>query len=117
MRIMSVALLALLLAGCASGGQLGPNIQAGDAAYAVVPSAQDAAAAAVDYKIGSLDTLDVTVFQEPDLSKKAIQVDASGRLALPLVGSVDAKAKRPPNCRANSNCCSAPNICAIRRSP
>lgn len=93
MRIMSVALLALLLAGCASGGQLGPNIQAGDAAYAVVPSAQDAAAAAVDYKIGSLDTLDVTVFQEPDLSKKGIQVDAAGRLALPLVGSVDARGK------------------------
>lgn len=46
-----------------------------------------------DYKIGPLDTLDVTVFQEPDLSAKAIEVDASGRIALPLIGSIDAKGK------------------------
>lgn len=93
MSRMSVASLALLLAGCASGSQLGPNIQAGAAAYDVVPAAQDPAAVSDVYKIGSLDTLDVTVFQEPDLSKKGIQVDAAGRLALPLVGSVDARGK------------------------
>ncbi len=90
---LAVALLAVVLTGCSSGGQLGPNIQAGPAAYDVVPATQSAAAAAADYKIGSLDTLDVTVFQEPDLSKKAIQVDAAGRLALPLVGTVDARGK------------------------
>lgn len=87
-----IALVALLLVGCASGSQLGPNIQAGTAAYNVVPASQGAATA-VDYKIGPLDTLDVTVFQEPDLSKKGIQVDAAGRIAFPLVGSVDAKGK------------------------
>lgn len=90
----ALPMLAFLLAGCASGGgQLGPNIQAGTSAYEVVPATQSTAAAAADYKIGALDSLDVTVFQEPDLSKKDIQVDAAGRIALPLVGSVDAKGK------------------------
>jgi polysaccharide export outer membrane protein len=37
--------------------------------------------------------LDVTVFQEPELSAKGIQVDAAGRIALPLVGSVEARGK------------------------
>jgi polysaccharide export outer membrane protein len=46
-----------------------------------------------DYRIGALDTIDVTVFQEPELSTKAIQVDASGRIALPLIGSVSAQGK------------------------
>ncbi|HEX5258799.1 MAG TPA: polysaccharide biosynthesis/export family protein [Sphingomicrobium sp.] len=50
-------------------------------------------AALADYRIGSLDTLDVTVFEEPDLSAKGIEVDASGQIALPLVGSVQAKGK------------------------
>jgi polysaccharide export outer membrane protein len=93
MARLVVVLLAAVLAGCSSTGQLGPNIQAGPAAYDVVPATRSADAAATDYKIGSLDTLDVTVFQEPDLSKKAIQVDAAGRLALPLVGTVEARGK------------------------
>lgn len=89
-----IPMLAFLLAGCATGGaQLGPNIQAGTSAYEVVPASQTAAAASADYKIGALDALDVVVFQEPDLSKKDIQVDAAGRIALPLIGSVDAKGK------------------------
>jgi polysaccharide export outer membrane protein len=46
-----------------------------------------------NYRIGPLDTLDVSVFEEPDLSVKAMQVDASGLIALPLVGSVSAKGK------------------------
>ena len=35
----------------------------------------------------------MTVFQEPELSAKALKVDASGQIALPLVGSVEAKGK------------------------
>ena len=43
-----------------------------------------------EYRIGPLDSLDVTVFQIPDLSLKKAQVDARGRLRLPLVGAVTA---------------------------
>lgn len=93
MRNLPLPLIALLLAGCASSNQLGPSLSAGSAAYEVIPAGQSASAVATDYRIGALDTLDVIVFQEPELSTKAIQVDASGRIALPLVGSVEAQGK------------------------
>jgi polysaccharide export outer membrane protein len=81
------------LAACASA-QPATNLPSGAEAYAVIPAAKpDNAPAAADYKIGALDTIDVSVFEEPDLSAKAIQVDASGNIALPLVGSVEAKGK------------------------
>ncbi|QDZ06972.1 polysaccharide export protein [Sphingomonas panacisoli] len=42
--------------------------------------------------IGPLDTISVEVFGLPDLSREA-QVDASGRIAMPLVGTIDARGK------------------------
>lgn len=42
--------------------------------------------------IGPLDTIAVDVFGLPDLSRE-IQVDASGRIAMPLVGTIDARGK------------------------
>lgn len=93
MRNSLLLVLAVVLSGCASSPQLGAGLSAGPAAYAVVPASQSTAPATANYRIGSLDALDVTVFQEPELSAKAIQVDASGRIALPLVGSIDAKGK------------------------
>lgn len=93
MRNSPLSLLVVILSGCASNNQLGAGLAAGPAAYAVVPAAQSVTTAVADYQIGSLDTLDVAVFQEPELSRKAIQVDASGRIALPLIGSVHAKGK------------------------
>ncbi len=93
MKFSSLAVAALALGGCASGSQLGPNIAAGTAAYDVIPAGQAASAVASDYKIGSLDALDVTVFQEPELSAKGLQVDSAGQIAFPLVGSVEARGK------------------------
>lgn len=93
MRSLTTILFAAALSACASAPPPA-NLPSGSAAYSIIPAAQpDAAPAAADYRIGALDTIDVTVFEEPDLSAKAIQVDASGRIALPLVGSVDAKGK------------------------
>ena len=43
-----------------------------------------------EYRIGPLDSLDVVVFQIPDLSLKKVQVDSRGQLHLPLVGAVTA---------------------------
>jgi polysaccharide biosynthesis/export protein len=42
--------------------------------------------------IGPLDTIEVDVFNVPDLSRE-IQVDASGRIAMPLAGTIDARGK------------------------
>jgi polysaccharide export outer membrane protein len=67
-------------------------LPAGEAAYASIP-APSTDRAADDYQIGPLDTLSVTVFQEPDLSQAAVQVDASGNVLLPLVGQVKAEDK------------------------
>jgi polysaccharide export outer membrane protein len=46
-----------------------------------------------DYRIGPLDKLNITVFQVKDLTLEAVQVDGSGRVSLPLIGSVVAAGK------------------------
>ena len=93
MRSLTSIWLCVVLAACASA-QPPTNLPSGAEAYSVIPAAKpDNAPAAADYKIGALDTIDVSVFEEPDLSAKAIQVDASGNIALPLVGSLEAKGK------------------------
>jgi polysaccharide export outer membrane protein len=51
------------------------------------------ASADVDYRIGALDRLNITVFQIKDLTVEKMQVDASGRILLPLIGSVMARGK------------------------
>lgn len=42
--------------------------------------------------IGPLDTIQVDVFNVPELSRE-LQVDASGRIAMPLIGTIDARGK------------------------
>lgn len=46
------------------------------------------------YKIGSMDVLDISVFQVPELSK-TVQVDADGTINLPLVGKIRAAGLTP----------------------
>jgi polysaccharide export outer membrane protein len=45
-----------------------------------------------DYRIGPLDTLEITVFQVDTLNR-TVQVDASGQVNMPLVGAVPAAGK------------------------
>ena len=40
--------------------------------------------------VGPLDTIEIDVFRIPELSRE-VQIDASGRVSLPLVGSIDAR--------------------------
>lgn len=77
-----------LLSGCASSNAPS-SLPRGPAAYrSLAPAAADVRAD--NYRIGTLDTLDISVFQEPDLSSKAVQVDAAGNISLPLIGTVPA---------------------------
>lgn len=83
-----IALMCIAAAGC-SGPNVGPNVRAGQEAYALMPAPQGELAAQ-DYRIGPLDSVDVTVFQEADISSKGTAVDASGDLSMPLIGRVHA---------------------------
>ncbi|MDH7637278.1 polysaccharide biosynthesis/export family protein [Sphingomonas oryzagri] len=76
------------LAGCATRSTL----PSGSAAYNTFPP-PNTEHSTDNYKIGPLDTIAVTVFQEPDLTSAAIQVDAAGNVLLPLIGQVSAEDK------------------------
>lgn len=93
MRIATLSLTSLMLTACAQNSQVSTTLPTGAAAYGVISAANSAPGNVADYRIGPLDKLDVTVFEEPELSTKALQVDASGQIALPLVGSVEAGGK------------------------
>jgi polysaccharide biosynthesis/export protein len=87
-----VVALALLL--CASGCATAPSLPHGQQAYQLFPpGAPDRPTH--NYRIGPLDTISVTVFQEPELSPKGLQVDTAGKVFLPLVGEMQAAGKTP----------------------
>lgn len=85
--------LLLPLAGCASN-LVGSQVATGAKAYERFPAARGQATAQA-YYIGPLDRLDVTVFQEPDISIKGALVDASGNISMPLIGSTTAAGQTP----------------------
>lgn len=87
-RIMAAFLALFLVAACTDGPR--PNLPAS----APVASAQGEGLplpkdANIDYRLGSGDKLRVIVFGEPDLSGE-FDVSGSGKVALPLIGQVDA---------------------------
>lgn len=74
-----------LLGGCAGR----PKLPEGTASYQTfpVPRGDDTLRS---YRIGPQDVIAITVFQEPDLTLKDVEVDAAGNILLPLIGSVRA---------------------------
>lgn len=89
--VMFVAVLGGLLASCAASN-VGPNLRTGEAAYGAIP-APAGEPKAQDYRIGALDTLDVIVYQEAEISSRGIVVDAAGNVSMPLIGRVQAAGK------------------------
>jgi polysaccharide export outer membrane protein len=84
MTMLCAALFAL--SACANGE---PVAIAGSQAHAAFP-APDLRQAPGDYRIGAQDRLNVAVYQEPDLSLQNVQVDTSGNILVPLIGTVKA---------------------------
>lgn len=76
---------AVALGGCASG----PSVVATPNAEQYFP-VYSASGTALGYRINPLDKINITVFQVEDLTLKEVQVDASGKILLPLIGSVQA---------------------------
>lgn len=77
----------LALAGCTTSFH-DAGLERGAAAYRAIPA--EPATTPDDYRIGALDRIDITIYQEPDLSARGIEVNAAGKVALPLVGEVTA---------------------------
>lgn len=87
-------LLAALLAGCSAGGSAPGGASAQQTSALPAPEVLSATpnAAQAEYRVGPLDVLDVSVFQVPDLTK-TVKVSASGEIAMPLIGTVQAAGK------------------------
>jgi len=86
-----LGLLLLAQAGCVGSTGSGALPQ-GASAYEIIPSIGPATTDQ-SYRIGPRDTLDIAIFQEPELSGKGIEVDAAGTITLPLIGEVTAAGK------------------------
>jgi polysaccharide export outer membrane protein len=56
------------------------------------PSRQDLIADDRQSLIGPLDTIGIDIFNVPELSRE-MQVDAGGRISMPLIGTIDARGK------------------------
>lgn len=84
-RMMMVG-LALLVAAC--GSSRGGSIAYEPANFGT-PDAPKVAAVDDAYKLAPLDTVTVSVYQVPDLSRDFV-IDQSGRITMPLIGRVDA---------------------------
>ena len=56
------------------------------------PERRDLTAADRQSLIGPLDTIQIDVFNVPDLSRE-VQVDAGGQIAMPLIGTIDARGR------------------------
>ena len=87
-----IAAAMVALSGCASGPTASVLLPSGQTAYSALAALPEQERGQ-DYRIGALDEVSISVFQEPDLSLKEAQVDASGNIALPLIGKVAAAGK------------------------
>lgn len=90
-----VCVLSMALSAC--GGQIPlestPHLTVvGDSKELPPPVRTDLVAPDRPTLIGPLDTIQVDVFNIPDLSRE-LQVDSSGRIAMPLVGVIDARGR------------------------
>lgn len=96
-RMIGGVAVALLLTSCADGPALvgRPELTIVQDAALPPPATQDLIATPRAFVIGPLDRLSVDVYGIPELSR-SVQVDASGRIAMPLIGSVEASGKSPP---------------------
>ena len=85
----------LCLMGCAEPRLVGrPDLQVVSDSMLPPPSTVDLIQPERPYLIGPLDKVAIDVYGVPELSR-AVQVDASGRIAMPLLGSVQASGKTP----------------------
>lgn len=94
-KLILILLSVAILGGCASGPEIKstPELTLIEGETRLpAPHRTDLGAPDRLSLIGPLDTIEVTVFGVPELSR-SMQVDSSGRISMPLIGSLDAGAK------------------------
>lgn len=94
-KIISLTLVVLAVSGCARREPLvtTPRLTVVENSSVLpAPDRQDLTAADRPALIGPLDTIEVDVFNVSDLSRE-MQVDAGGKISMPLVGTVDVRGK------------------------
>jgi polysaccharide export outer membrane protein len=95
MRFWLILLGVTAVAGCAGPRFVGrPGLSIVEGTALPPPGTVDLIANERAFVIGPLDEVAIDVFGVPEMTR-SIQVDASGRIALPLVGAVDASGKTP----------------------
>ena len=96
MRTIYLALLGFVaLAGCAHQQPIVSTDQltvVQDTSVLPAPDRRDLTAADRPSLVGPLDTIQIDVFNVPDLSRE-VQVDAGGQIAMPLIGTIDARGR------------------------
>ena len=94
MRRLCAVLLVLAVSACAGHERpvSSAHLTVVESASLPPPNRTDLTAADRPSLIGPLDTIQIDVFNVPDLSRE-IQVDASGRISMPLIGSIDARGR------------------------
>lgn len=96
MRLLTpIVFIAVFTAGCGSPEPIqssGSLTVVQDSSFLPPPDRADLTAADRPALIGPLDTIEVDVFGIPDL-RREMQVDASGRIAMPIAGTVDARGR------------------------
>lgn len=96
-RMSVSAALALALCACASSAQFGgmQGLHVVQSQTLPPPQISDLAALDRPYRVGPFDKLSMDVFGIEELKDREFQVDASGRISFPLVGTVEASGKTP----------------------
>lgn len=94
-RLVAAAIL-LALGACAQNRPLvsGPGLTVVNNTALPEPARADLSATDRASLIGPLDVINVEVFGVPDLTRE-LQVDLGGRIAMPLIGEIDARGKTP----------------------
>lgn len=92
-----LVLCALLLASCGGTNSIKSGTAKAVTATDSLPppdttTASGAYVGASDYRVGALDLLEISVFQVPDLNR-AVRINATGFVSLPLIGAVAAGGK------------------------
>lgn len=99
-RIKAFALImcCISLAGCMlSRAPMGgaPGLQLITDSALPKPGLEDLQASDRPYRVGPFDKLSIDVFGSPELSSREVQVDASGRVTFPLIGTIEVAGKTP----------------------
>ena len=91
-RIAVVLTAGLLLAGCES--HISDRLPRGAEAYKITPSIENAPVPE-SYEIIPGDEIELRVMDEPDLNLEKLIVDQSGRIQVPLIGSIQVSGSTP----------------------